>query len=314
MAHALSLPGSNAALKTYPSLALSRGAYSYSVETSGDRTTYAVTDGVDTISVPITWGFGAGSQTWVLEYRDRLYESLVTFYPAIGGLDVTMGDQAIEPKTLEEAFGRLLGPGDSANCFNCHATNAVVENRLRLDSFTPGVRCARCHVGASLHLANISQGKLEAVPPQLKRLSSEQISNFCGQCHRTWETVVRDHLRGPVDVRFQPYRLALSKCFDGSDPRISCLACHDPHQEVVRDGASYDSKCLACHGHAVHALLTSGSPPGARPASLEIAKSCPVATSNCVSCHMPKLELPGSHQAFTDHDIRIVHANEPYPN
>jgi len=31
-----------------------------------------------------------------------------------------------------------------------------------------------------------------------------------------------------------------------------------------------------------------------------------VATSNCVSCHMPKYELPQTHASFTDHDIRVV--------
>jgi hypothetical protein len=29
---------------------------------------------------------------------------------------------------------------------------------------------------------------------------------------------------------------------------------------------------------------------------------------------MPKMELPGSHALFTDHQIRIVKAGEPYPN
>ena len=43
------------------------------------------------------------------------------------------------------------------------------------------------------------------------------------------------------------------------------------------------------------------------------AKACPVAKTNCVSCHMPKLDLPGAHYKFTDHRIRIVKPNEPYP-
>jgi hypothetical protein len=29
---------------------------------------------------------------------------------------------------------------------------------------------------------------------------------------------------------------------------------------------------------------------------------------------MPKLEIPGSHFRFTDHEIRIVKANEKYPD
>jgi hypothetical protein len=29
---------------------------------------------------------------------------------------------------------------------------------------------------------------------------------------------------------------------------------------------------------------------------------------------MPKIELPGAHAGFTDHQIRIVRAGEAYPN
>jgi len=39
-----------------------------------------------------------------------------------------------------------------------------------------------------------------------------------------------------------------------------------------------------------------------------------VAKENCVSCHMPKVLLPGGHMKFTDHEIRVVKAGEPYPN
>ena len=41
---------------------------------------------------------------------------------------------------------------------------------------------------------------------------------------------------------------------------------------------------------------------------------CRVATKDCVTCHMPRLELPGAHKKFTDHKIRVVKANEPYPD
>jgi formate-dependent nitrite reductase cytochrome c552 subunit len=39
-----------------------------------------------------------------------------------------------------------------------------------------------------------------------------------------------------------------------------------------------------------------------------------VAKTNCVGCHMPKIDLPGAHAKFTDHQIRIVRAGDPYPN
>jgi len=47
---------------------------------------------------------------------------------------------------------------------------------------------------------------------------------------------------------------------------------------------------------------------------LPMAKVCPTATSQCVSCHMPKVKLPNGHLTFTDHEIRIVKKDEPFPN
>ena len=304
MAHALLLPGGNSILTAHPKLSFQKAGYSYTVETRAGDSAYSVTDGINTISQPIKWAFGAGSQTWVLERDGRFYESLVSYYPNINGLDITIGDQAIKPKTLLEAFGRELPIPQITACFGCHSTHTVVADQLHLESLIPGVTCEHCHTSAMLHLESISHGKLDSVPAKLNQLSSEEISNFCGQCHRSWETIIRDRIRGEINVRFQPYRLANSKCFDGIDARISCLTCHDPHQEVVHDRASYDPKCLACH--------TSG--PQAHTASGLTAKRCPVSSSGCVNCHMPKIDFPGGHRAFTDHDIRIVRVGESYPN
>jgi hypothetical protein len=74
------------------------------------------------------------------------------------------------------------------------------------------------------------------------------------------------------------------------------VACHNPHQEIDHTPAHYDSKCLACHG---------GAKAGAH--------ACKVATSNCATCHMPKIEIAGSHHQFSDHEIRIVKTNV-YPD
>jgi hypothetical protein len=163
--------------------------------------------------------------------------------------------------------------------------------------------CEHCHVGAAAHALNVPQGELHAPLRDLSKLTSEETSEFCGQCHRTWETVVRNHWRGLINVRFQPYRLTNSKCYDSTDPRISCLACHDPHQDLVREDSAYDGKCLACHAPAPHTATASTT-----------AKSCPVAKSDCVSCHMPKVKIPPGHMTFTDHQIRIVKPGENYPN
>lgn len=311
MARALALPGSNPVLRENPKLTVRKGPYTYIVETHGEENTYSVTDGTRTITVPIHWNFGAGAQTWVLEYNGHRYESAVSFYPSIPGLDFTTGDEDLKPQTLEEAIGREISMAETKVCFGCHASNAITNGKMTFESLHPGVTCAHCHAGTSAHLADSLNNDFSTAPPDLRKWTSEDISNFCGQCHRTWETVVRNHWRGELTVRFQPYRLANSKCFDGADPRISCIACHDPHVDVVRQDSAYDSKCLACHSSS---SAVPGAPAPSIMSTSTHAKPCPTAKSDCVSCHMPKVKLPNGHLTFTDHEIRIVKAGEPFPN
>jgi hypothetical protein len=104
------------------------------------------------------------------------------------------------------------------------------------------------------------------------------------------------------NIRFQPYRLENSRCYNPSDNRITCIACHDPHRNLITTSISYDSKCLACHRNK-----------GERYTSLQMAPGCPRETHKCVSCHMPKLTLLGAHHAFTDHYIRVYFPVQPYP-
>lgn len=300
MGEAMQLPGHNATLSAHPQMTFHREAYTYTVVTHNGQTQYTVSDGTSSISIPIEWSMGAQAQTWLLSHDGRVYESLVSYYPSINGLDLTVGDDRLHPKSLEEAIGRPLEGQGVTTCFGCHASHAVVDHKLNLTSFKPGLTCEHCHVGAGAHSTAMVHGDMDVYPPDLKNLSSEDISNFCGQCHRTWELVVRAGWRGPSNVRFQPYRLANSRCFDGADSRISCIACHDPHQRVVRDAAYYDSKCLACHSHSASMAAPH-------------AKVCPVAKTNCTSCHMPKVPFPGGHFIFTDHDIRVVRPGAAYP-
>ena len=307
MALAMQLPGAHVLLNAHPRLTFSKGAYAYAVETKAGKTLYSVTDGKQTIAVPVVWALGAQAQTWVLERNGQLYESLVSYYPLINGLGITTGDERIEPKSIEEAFGRPMSGAEAKVCFGCHSTGAVVDHKLNLAALKPGVTCQHCHLDADAHLsAIIADAENVPIPKKISQMSTEDTSNFCGQCHRTWETVVRSHWQGQADVRFQPYRLANSRCYNGTDARISCVACHNPHQAIVRVSSSYDGKCLACHAAAAVAAVPAES--ATHP------KVCPVAKANCSSCHMPKVALPNGLLKLTDHQIRVVMPGEPYPN
>ena len=306
MGRALQLPGTDPTLNSHPKLTFQKFGFTYAVETKDGQSTYSVTDGTRTITLPIRWSFGKGAQTWMFERDGVYYESLVSYYPLIDALDITTGDESITPTTLDQAVGRKLRPSEPKDCFGCHSTGAVTNGQLALNHMETGVTCEHCHAGASSHMISAVQGEgLETAPPDLKKLTTEDISNFCGQCHRSWETVVRGKWRGEINVRFQPYRLTNSKCFNGTDPRISCIACHDPHKDLVTDTAAYDGKCLACHA-------TKNTPVAAN--SQATVKACPVATNNCASCHMPVVKLPNGLMSFHDHLIRIVKPGAPYPD
>ena len=291
-------------LRANPKLAFEASGYRYSIAREGNRSTYTVTDGRETFTTPIEWAFGLGAagQTYVFERNGVRYESRVSFYKSINGLDLTMGVPKTAPADLKEAAGREMSKVDTSACFGCHSYKGVRGVELHLETLQPGVLCGNCHTGAEAHAAAIVKGDSKTAPPvKLKQAGAEEISDLCGKCHRTWADIASNGPRGIANVRFQPYRLANSKCYDAIDSRISCTACHDPHAEVERRPTAYDGKCLACHSTNARAT--------AKP-----ARVCRVNTKGCVTCHMPKYEIPGSHHQFSDHQIRIVRNNEPYPN
>lgn len=302
MAHALESAAECDILKNHPRLTFRNQQYSYTISREQNESVYTVTDGKDSLSVPIAWAFGLGAagQTYVFERNGNWYESRVSFYKALDGLDLTMGERNAAAKNIGEAAGRQMNVKEAGDCFRCHSTNATPGGTLDVAALSTGVRCERCHAAAEEHVRAVKAGDIKhAAMKKLSAMTTEETSEFCGGCHRTWSDIATNGPRGTLNVRFQPYRLTNSKCYDAADKRISCTACHDPHRNVARAAKFYDSKCGACHGQEKRA---SG------------VKACPRATQNCVSCHMPKIELPGSHFAFTDHQIRIARAGEPYPN
>jgi len=250
------------------------GPYTYDISGSA----YTVTDGKDTGRFSIDWVFGQGTvgRTYLFQREGRWYESRVSYFTDLKALDVTIGQQSITPHTLLEAAGRLTTPAEAKQCFSCHSTTTEIA----------GIQCERCHGSTAAHIRS------RAPMRRLSTLTTEEMSDFCGECHRTWAQIAANGPRGIQNIRFQPYRLATSKCYDAADKRISCTACHDPHSDVATTASAYDAKCQSCHA----------------------TRRCRVAARDCTTCHMPKLELPGSHHKFTDHKIRIVRANAPYPD
>jgi hypothetical protein len=299
MAKALAPIAACEILQRNPELTFRDTGYESRISRDGDRSLLTISGGGETLTVPLLWAFGRGQagQTYVFERDGTYYESRLSFYNAPHGLDLTMGAQPGRPKSIEDAAGRRMSPRDAVDCFGCHSTGAVSGGRFHVESVVPGVGCDSCHGPAEKHVAAVRAGVAAgAAMPKLGAETAEEMSELCGRCHRTWSQIAMNGPRGVLNVRFQPYRLTNSRCYNVSDARIRCAVCHDPHGPLETTAAAYDRKCAACHSAAAHSM------------------TCPVAKQNCVNCHMPKIELPGAHARFTDHQIRIARAGDPYPN
>jgi Cytochrome c554 and c-prime len=306
MAHALSLPADCQILRSHPNLQVRLGRFTYQITSHGGHSTYIISDDGHSIRFPVLYALGQGNagQTYLYKSGGFYYESQVSFFNAIQGLDLTLGHLPMPRANLEQAAGVRLSGDDALRCFACHSTDAVVGSELELSHMTPGVTCEGCHGPGAEHVAAVRSGKTGN--PHIfnpGKLRPADLVDFCGSCHRGPLDVAELNVSGVRTVRFQPYRLILSKCFENSDGRIGCLSCHDPHLPLQTNASFYDAKCLACHSVQYS------------PGTKQNFKTtvCPVSRKNCVTCHMPKYELPGGHYKFADHDIRIVHPGEGFP-
>jgi len=297
MAHTLMRAENCGVLRENPHLTVEKGGYSYEIVREGERSIYTVRRGNETFSAPLIWAFGEGNmagQAYVFQWKGAWYDSRVSYYPVIHGLDTTMGFQNDKPPAnIEQAAGRRLDVKLLMGCFDCHTTGEIRESDL--DHVTPGVLCDKCHGPSAAHLEAVRTGNTAHFAMQkLGKLDTEEMANFCGRCHGEMLDLAATGETGPITVRFQPYRLAESPCYNEEDRRISCVTCHDPHKRLDMRASDYDPKCQACHHTGVK-------------------NTCKVAAHDCITCHMPKIEPPGAHHGFTDHQIRIVKASAPYP-
>jgi len=293
-------------LKRNPRLSFRNGAYDYQIIRDGDRSIYTVSDGVSSISEPVLFCFGQGraGQTYVFRHNGLLYESRVSYYQETKGLDFTILHPRSVPESLEAGLGRPMTTEAAQGCFACHSTGAVRGGQLQLDHVMPGISCEACHGPGEKHSAAVKarSRNLQIFDPA-KMEADELTQEFCGACHVSFEkALLMPNQGGSNNLRYQPYRIQNSRGHSG-DPRISCVACHDPHDKLAVEQGFYDAKCLACHLAAA----------GEKSTRLRSAPACPVSRQECSNCHMPKVELPGADGKFTDHWIRIVRPGEPIP-
>jgi len=298
-------------LHSHAELRFATGPFHYDIKTDAKHSVYTVANGTQTLTGNLRWAFGIGraGQSYLFKREDgKFYEARVTYFDTLQTIGFTPARALTSPKNIEEAMFRPVEPAEIARCFGCHTTASTIAGQFDEEKLTPGVTCEACHGSGSKHVASAQTLLLAGMNDNPGAIFNPAALNpadsvdFCGACHSTWWDVKLSGVTGVSTTRSQPYRLEGSKCWGKGDARLTCVACHDPHKPLQTDASSYDGVCSGCH------VKTGEKKTLDRPGG-----PCPANAKNCVSCHMEKVYVPEMHYKFTDHRIRIVHANEIFP-
>lgn len=248
------------------------------------------------IDANLHWAFGAGAQAYTpVGFRNGSYfEHRVSFYTTAGRPGRTMGHPGEASLSLESALGLVQNPETIYLCFNCHATG--VKPGPDLTEMRAGVSCERCHGPGAAHLnaaeAGRSRTELRRSVVALSGLTAGESVRFCAGCHQSPSlspSTVASAVKDPLSIRFQPIGLTASSCFQKSG-KLSCVTCHNPHENVRKESEFYVARCVGCHEPATTVV---------RSTACGLSKR-----ENCLPCHMQR-RSPAEYLSFTDHRIRV---------
>jgi hypothetical protein len=300
-------------LNSHPLMVFGPGKYQYRIETRRSQSRYTVSDGNQGLSFPLRWAFGTGrvGQSYLFKKQNAdFFEARVTYFEKLGTIDFTPWRALLSPSGIEEAMDRPVPQSEVMRCFGCHTTGSSVGGRFDETHLVPGVTCEACHGPGIGHVQSMtdekadSSGKAKTAIFNSAHLSPGDAIDFCGACHGTWWDVKLAGVKGVSTARSAPYRLITSKCWGKGDARLTCTACHDPHEQLQTDAAAYDKACLKCHASSLEPSKTASHD----------GPACSVGTSRCTTCHMVKVYVPEMHSDFTDHRIRIAKTGEAFPD
>ena len=214
--------------------------------------------------------------------------------------------------------GRPTGP----LCDGCHSVNYDIKTKTITEW---NVGCERCHGPGSEHASNPSRANI--VNPA--RLDFVRATDTCIQCHSQGQPLTKpidgqyydwpvgfhqglnlkdfwkleDHKLGETSFTHFADGTGHKNRMQGNDfvqslmyrRGVTCFSCHDVHgtennADLIKPAAQI---CLNCHGPA--------SPNGPHAASIEAHTHHAAGSpgSDCVSCHMPKIE-----QTIADINVR----------
>ena len=218
-------------------------------------------------------------------------------------------------------------------CDGCHSVNYNIETKTVTEW---NVGCEKCHGPGSLHVRQPSRASI--VNPA--RLAPMQATNVCLQCHSQGQPITSPingkYYDWPVGFQvgkdlkdfwrleeYTPGRQSFTHFADGTAHKnrmqgndfvqsvmythgISCNSCHDVHgtennADLLKPA---NVMCLECHGPK--------SPNGPHTATIEAHTQHKAGSSGseCVNCHMPKIEQQLADVNVRSHTFRFISPRE----
>ncbi len=244
----------------------------------------------------IVVGSGSKGQTYLFRINNRLYQLPVSYFTAAK----QWANSPLYP-VHPVIFNRAI----TSRCLECHSTYAekisapnTDPEEFNIPQMIFGVDCEKCHGPGAKHIEFQTQNPKETTAKYIinpAKLSRQLSLDVCALCHGgrlqktkpSFQFMAGDSLEdyfaannappnpSDIDVHGNQYGLLRSsKCFLKSNT-MTCITCHDTHQNERGKIALFSQRCQSCHNTAQGTFCKVTSVHGA------------AQTGNCIDCHMP---------------------------
>jgi len=266
--------------------------------------------GVENIAgrIDIIIGSGIKGQTYLSWKNDHLFQLPVSYLSSINGWANSPGGSG----------NIVLNRTVNVRCLECHSTYAeVISSPLlnKADEFNHDrilyrIGCEKCHGPGAKHVAYQTDNPGETTAKYIINpgtFSRKLSLDLCRQCHggrlgnlkpaftytpgkKLQDFFIIDEMtnNANIDVHGNQYGLlAENKCFKTS-ATLTCVSCHNPHDNERGDFALFSQRCMNCHNteHGTFCKIKS--------------ESIAAISSNCIDCHMPAQESKSIVMKLTD--------------